>query len=232
MSTPPSSQPIPVPARAEPDFDDFGGSDDSDDGITHYAPAAWQCGGTLRVTDPCYTKGEGAIGIAGTQPALPGPWRSCARNTGGTVAHLLTWAAASRTPDPDTDGWEEAPFNAAVDSGQCGVFDDARYPAGPVGEYEDEDSFYGKACVATDNRQNFGLVDDIGVVSRSGFGDGLYLVYLRRVPEGDVDAVYVKFFDENDGEDDDEAPGEDDDEAPGEDDDENEAPAEDLPPRR
>lgn len=200
MSTPPPSQPIPVPARSKSDFDDLGSlneSNDSDDGVTYYAPDTWQCSGVLRVTDPCYTKADGAVGVAGTRPALAGSWRACARNAAGSVSRLITWAAAARIADPDEPGWVEASFSAAVDSGQCGVFDDARYPSGPVGEYEDPESFYGKACVATDNRENFGLVDDIGVVSRSDFGDGSYIVYERVNGEGVIDAVYIEFFDED-----------------------------------
>ena len=95
--------------------------------------------------------------------------------------------------------WGYSPFWTCVDNGQCGVFDDARYPDGPVGEHEDPESFYGRSCALTDGLRHFGLIDDLGVVCRSGFGDGYYAARERVNREGLVSAIYIEFFDENAG---------------------------------
>lgn len=65
-----------------------------------------------------------------------------------------------------------------VDSGQAGFFDDDLYPRGKnTGEFEDTETFYGKACALTLSAQQAGILDNFGVVSRTGYGDGEYGLY-------------------------------------------------------
>jgi len=180
----PSSRPIPVP---KPGLETL--VREADVCVTCYALATWQCSGALRVTNPCFSKDTKA-GIA--RPALAGPWRACAHDAAGNTPCLLTWAAAAPAADPEMPGWNKV--LSITNSGLFGIFDDARYPSGSVGEYKDPRSFYGKACTATDNRQNFGLVENVGVVLRPGLGSGSHDIYERMGGEGCVDAVYIKFF--------------------------------------
>jgi hypothetical protein len=170
---------------------------DEDEGVTYFAPTTWLCGGTLRITDPGYTKADGAAGAALTRPAAAGRWYACARNVGGYVSHLITWAVEEPMSGSNVLDWGYTPFSTCVDNGQCGVFDDARYPDGPVGEHEDPESFYGRSCAVTDGLRHFGLIDDLGVVCQSGFGDGYYAARERVNSEGLVSAIYIEFFDEN-----------------------------------
>lgn len=168
---------------------------------TVYVGGVWVCGGVARVTDPCYGR-DTRPGIWGTVPALPGEWRAAVDTDDGLVARLVTWAEVTGEPGDDTN-WEELPFSAAVDSGTCGVFDEARYFKNPprcnaryawrVGGRDAEDR---------------GSWDDLGVVSSSGHGDGVYPVYARRGADGLADAILVAFI-ADDSDDDGEDSGED-----------------------
>jgi hypothetical protein len=186
-----SYQPSTTGSGSNDGSDSFG--EDPSEGEEHlFAPATWACSGPLRVSDPCYDKktAEGLASNAGTIPAVSGEWHSSAVLSSGSdrIASLTVWARGS--PHPDVAGaWEPAPFSAGVDSGQCGIFDDSRYPEG-----EERDELFGGTLPGA-----FGLVDlgisgrPIGVVSSSGDGDGVYDVYVRMTAGRLADAVRVTF---------------------------------------
>ena len=90
--------------------------------------------------------------------------------------------------------------DVGVDSGQFGFFDDSIYPLTEKtgGEMEDLDSFYGKCCQATLSKEQEGIIDNKGVVSSSGWGDGAYPYYVNAL--GKKSAFMVDYLSENDQE--------------------------------
>ena len=91
--------------------------------------------------------------------------------------------------------WEPCDYSIGVDSGQCGIFDDAVYPANEStsGEYGDEDSFYGECCKLTLSDEQGGILKSRnGIVSSSGYGDGSYGL-LCQYHEGERIALMVDF---------------------------------------
>jgi hypothetical protein len=93
------------------------------------------------------------------------------------------------------ENWEVHDRIIGVDSGQCGIFDDAVYPVDKKsqGEYDDENSFYGECCKLTLSKARGGILKaHNGVVSESGGGDGSYFL-LYQDHEGERIALMVDF---------------------------------------
>lgn len=91
--------------------------------------------------------------------------------------------------------WTPYDCDIGVDSGQCGIFDDAAYPADEKsgGEFGDETSFYDECCMLTLGKNQGGvLIARNGVVSSSGYGDGSYEL-LYQCHEGERVALMVNF---------------------------------------
>ena len=98
--------------------------------------------------------------------------------------------------------------NCGVDSGQLGVFDAASYRSDAAAEgittpYVDfslpgdsleGDAWYTKMCKFTLAELNWGAYD-AGVVSRSGWGDGMYPLDVARNDQGQIVAMLVTFID-------------------------------------
>lgn len=162
----------------------------------------------LLVTDPCYEKGTWCSGDL--ENVLPGIWQASVMRLqdpdwGDRVAELVICHESIKDTDAESiDEW--VPITVGVDSGQAGFFDPQFYPNGEPGEYGDKDTFYGRACEATDNPHDWGIVDGHGVVSQSGFGDGAYACYVTRDPQGRVIAAKIVFISDEDYEDDHELP--------------------------
>lgn len=94
-----------------------------------------------------------------------------------------------------------------VDSGQLGIFDassyrDDAYAAGittPKVEFmipndQEGDAWYEKMCKLTLSNDGFGAYD-AGIVSSSGFGDGMYPLDVARNDQGQIVAMQVVFID-------------------------------------
>ncbi len=154
---------------------------------------------TLRVTDPCY----GAdTWCATTLEALPGNWT--AQTLVGPTAWLTrVWvlqvhhdSLGTDVPLKDWHKLEATGINAGVDSGQCGFFDDARYPRDAAQLAHEPGTFYRACCDATLNENNPGgkTIRNMGAVSSSGFGDGGYNVYVERNARGEVVLAQLVFI--------------------------------------
>ena len=61
--------------------------------------------------------------------------------------------------------------NVGVDSGQAGIFNEKYYE-----ENQPKEEWYDRICELT-NDEHFGVIDNEGVVSRTGYGDGSYRAY-------------------------------------------------------
>lgn len=98
--------------------------------------------------------------------------------------------------------WYPVVADIGVDSGQCGIFDfDQGQSIIGTGEYDEKDSFYGKACACTHNADTkYGEMDTYGVVSRSGGGDGTYDLYVADIDD-EIVGIKVVFIDTDEDED-------------------------------
>lgn len=149
-------------------------------------------GDKLMVTDPCYRRGTWRQGIIDN--VLQGMWSGFVKyednDEGGTVSEIL---AQHPSYTPGDGRWVSATFEVGVDSGQAGIFDEARYPVGEIGSITNRNSFYGSACEATSHPEKGGTIKE-GVVSCSGYGDGGYVCEFHVNKAGKVDAVCVDFL--------------------------------------
>lgn len=91
--------------------------------------------------------------------------------------------------------WKDS--NIGVDSGQAGFFDYQSLANIKVNETLDK-SFYNEMCEYTLDSDQVGC-NDFGVVSASGFGDGVYSLYVAE-QKGEVVAAKIIFIDENNDE--------------------------------
>lgn len=110
-----------------------------------------ELGEKVIVSDPCYTRGTWCQGIV--EELLPGNYNCIVtysdEGTWGNRVSQLTIHHESVKPTQLRKG-ERAPFTVGVDSGQAGIFCDSIYPEGEeIGNYGDENSFYGTCCNAT-----------------------------------------------------------------------------------
>ena len=84
-----------------------------------------------------------------------------------------------------------------VDSGQCGIFDYEYYDRHqPDDDYDDPESWYKRICDITLDPPCCGTVDNVGVVSESGWGDGMYNLY-SYLDTKSTKALKVVFIEEN-----------------------------------
>jgi hypothetical protein len=157
--------------------------------------------GTLIVSDPCYSRRTWCMGqlenvkkgtwIATVSRGTVGGWGT--RNAELTIQHSNF---EKESHEPET----VASFEVGVDSGQAGFFDDCSYPLSirEQGDYGKPDTFYGKVCIGTlDSRLSADIVDNAGVVSSSGFGDGGYVCLVTRNAEGEVIKSRIVFISEH-----------------------------------
>ena len=84
-----------------------------------------------------------------------------------------------------------------VDSGQAGFFDDAYYQQNQGGEFGDLNTFFGLACSLTLSKNRGGIMQDHGVVSATGFGDGSYPLYIGKNADGKIVAASISFIDDD-----------------------------------
>mgnify|MGYP003297398165 CR=1 FL=1 len=57
------------------------------------------------------------------------------------------------------------------------------------------DEFYHKVCELTLSDARGGTVDDCGVVSESGYGDGVYVCHVKRESNGYIVEAKIIFID-------------------------------------
>lgn len=146
--------------------------------------------GSVTISDPCY---EPRIWCAAVMNVLPGQWVCQGEKLSGCVKTLRICKPGYEGVPPDEDY-----CSVAVDSGQCGFFDtvyyEEKHPMISVEQSEVEDEWYDKICEITDNR-GYGLApDSLGVVASSGFGDGVYPVYVGRDAHGKIVAIELRFI--------------------------------------
>lgn len=90
-----------------------------------------------------------------------------------------------------------------VDSGQCGFFDADYYAkyhkTECINDNKEDEDWYNKVCDLTCHRgvandDCCGTIDNKGVVSESGFGDGMYDCYAGYNTKGEITALRLRFI--------------------------------------
>lgn len=87
-----------------------------------------------------------------------------------------------------------------VDSGQCGFFDaeyyDKYHKKAFIDEDEEDKKWYRRIMDITlnDGNDNCGTIDGVGVLSESGWGDGMYDCYAGYNSKGEITALKLRFI--------------------------------------
>jgi hypothetical protein len=168
---------------------------------THHVGEFEITGGKAMITDPCYERGTWCQGVVekvknGTWDAFvttsnEGTWG--VRNAQLFVRHMSKPALQA------DDCNEKTEIEVGVDSGQAGIFDDAKFPDNP-GDYDDS-SWYYRACQLTlETESGAGIMEGMGVNSSAGFGDGSYDCFVHRTVEGEIDGIRISFIDDSEDE--------------------------------
>lgn len=93
---------------------------------------------------------------------------------------------------------------AGVDSGQMMIIDSDAIDNWEDTEYDDPDApelSYASACRLTLSEKQGGILDELAVVSSSGYGDGSYDVWAYEGLSGQIERVEVEFISEEDEDD-------------------------------
>lgn len=158
-------------------------------------------GDKIIATDPCYEKDSDSNYVINN--CMPGVWRAVAVLTDDTEGWgcRVSYLMISRENFESFQTKEETVCDIiGVDSGQAGFFDYNLYPAGekenggfndPVNDF---DLFYDKCCTATLGKRQADVIDKMGAVSSSGYGDGVYDLTLWKDNVGKVLAARIDFL--------------------------------------
>ena len=149
--------------------------------------------GAVIVTDPCYEPSNGYNRTL--RDVLTGKW-----NCQATVRDCGAWGKrisrlTIRHEDYPKCRPSEYVGHAAVDSGQCGFFDPEYFEKNqPDNNFNNIESWYRRVCELTLNEPDWGTIDDRGVVSSSGYGDGYYNIYAIRNRSGFIVGLQLRFM--------------------------------------
>ena len=153
-------------------------------------------GNKIHVSDPCYDYHcSGAITIdnvlSGEYFASIALYDMAAWGTRSACLSIRHTKHKNILPNICTD------CVIGVDSGQAGFFDDAYYQQNQGGEFGDLNTFFGLACSLTLSKNRGGIMQDHGVVSATGFGDGSYPLYIGKNADGKIVAASISFIDDD-----------------------------------
>lgn len=156
------------------------------------------------VSDPCYEVPTWCQVVL--KNVLPGDYLTTTKTMNERIDMLI---AIHYDYAIDTMKWELHDGTLGVDSGQCGIFDEATYRNDEVGRTIDflngkspfnfpyntdgtGEVWYEKMCDRTLNDDQWGIYDS-GVVSSSGFGDGSYSLYIAKNNEDKIIGMLIDF---------------------------------------
>lgn len=154
--------------------------------------------GTIHVSDPCYDQRDGGFTISATK----GEW-----NASVNTSNSKGIASITATLKGSKGGKWSRMSDVGVDSGQMGIFDSKFYRKDsergtiPLPDFctpkrlKEEgpgEEFYGACCTLTMNTFSAGTLPH-GAVSSSGWGDGLYPLYVKTDAEDNVVGIQVRF---------------------------------------
>ena len=140
-------------------------------------------GNKVMLSDPCYGMNTWCHGVV--ENVLPGIYDcyveySDEGDWGVRVAEIDVLHQ-----DAKRYSLRAADFVVGVDSGQAGIFDydyyEQHHTDGSV-----NDDWYNRVCAITLSDASAGTIDDRGLVSVSGYGDGGYGCYIANDADGNI----------------------------------------------
>lgn len=162
-------------------------------------------GNQILVTDPCYTIDTWCNELVSN--TLEGYYDVEVKEKYGRIKSITI---THENHPYNKDKWKCISQDIGVDSGQCGFFNldnyrndsiDIPFADDNAKEFYDTYTFrdegggewYAKICGYTLQDKQWDALEGIGLVSSSGFGDGSYDLYAKKV-DNKVTALKVKFF--------------------------------------
>lgn len=144
----------------------------------------------LRISDPCYSRETWCSGAV--ENAKIGSWLAYVLKSdeclwGKRIAELHAYHDDYANHLTHTRNWQPVDFEVGVDSGQVGIFDEEAYRGGT------HDEWYDECCNVTLSSSGAGIILG-GVVSSSGYGDGVYTAYTLRNEDAEIIGVKVVFI--------------------------------------
>lgn len=133
--------------------------------------------GKVVVSDPCYDRDVWCM--ITNLSVKPGRYkvsviRSDEKEWGVRIASIVMFH--EDYVDAKLGKWKSIEGTVGVDSGQCGIYDDAVYPQAK--DHSDNEPFYDECCNITLGKKSAGILKSgKGVVSSSGYGDGSYELF-------------------------------------------------------
>jgi len=157
--------------------------------------------GTLVVSDPCYTLSDWCL--IQLQNVKKGTWNAYVKYSdegrwGTRCAEIMALHKLKRNPT-----WESIGV-IGVDSGQAGIFDILVFQNDATVEPREktflpEEPWYSSCCDITLAENKAGVIPG-GAVASSGYGDGVYEVFVSKNNDGEIAGVLIVFIEEEDEE--------------------------------
>ena len=161
--------------------------------------------GTLVVSDPCYTLSVWCL--IQLQNVKKGTWNAYIEYSdegrwGIRCAKIMALHDSEKTPT-----WESIGV-IGVDSGQAGIFDILVFQNDATVEPKEKtflpkEPWYSSCCDLTLAENQAGVIPG-GAVASSGYGDGVYEVFVSKNNDGEIAGVLIVFIEEEDDEEEDE----------------------------
>lgn len=151
-------------------------------------------GSKIMVTDPCYTDLDAwynkEIGIKEGKYTCRAYIEDC-----GVWGERIMELTINHEKNQKAKASTLSDASIAVDSGQCGFFDLAYYEENSQAETLSRDEWYNRVCEITLNeaKDSCGIIDGQGVVVSSGYGDGVYRLYVKKNTKNEIVALRLSF---------------------------------------
>jgi hypothetical protein len=163
--------------------------------------------GKLIISDPCYGYDEENTEDLQVllKSAKRGDWSATVSYNEEEVVYQLVVFWGNTMPEGE---WIPIDQMIAVDSAQAGIFDFTFFDddekiidevENVYGMDDDVSKYYIACCDAVASEQQGGIVPG-GAVAMSGYGDGLYQVYIKQDASGEVVSVMIDFLESDEDE--------------------------------
>ena len=159
-------------------------------------------GNKVMVSDPCYGLNTWCQGVL--ENVLPGIYDCEVEYSDEGDWGVRVSAIEVVHEDCGIYRFEMADFAVGVDSGQAGIFDYEYYAQHHTDCTERphvDDDWYDRVCDITLAKESAGTIDELGLVSSSGYGDGGYACYIARERNGYIVAIRIEYITEEEEED-------------------------------